>query len=101
MSTASKSPQDLSLGISMVLNVVLTVGILALFPIPQAVGMGGRVCGGNPAAVTSLEVPHTNKRRDRVSASVEGPARVIRKATLVKATGTTAPMVSYIRCRPN
>ena len=87
--------------LSVVLNVALVVGILALLPAPQAVGAGARVCATAPANVAAFDVAHLSKVRDRAAGVAEGPARVVRKSARVKTGSETAPMVAYIRCRQN
>ncbi|PWK53151.1 hypothetical protein C8D95_11453 [Silicimonas algicola] len=101
MSIAIDTFQNRSMRMSMVLNVVLALGIVALLPMPQAKGSGARVCADNPGNVTALEVAQVGKMRERAASKVEGPARVIRKAALVSTGGTTTPIVRSVRCLRN
>ena len=99
MSVASEPLQNTPMGISLALNVLLVIGIVALLPSYKTGGSIARMRGDTPAIVDNSSFGETSKLR--ASGDRELPARLLSRALLAKDSGTSAPRVSSVGRRRN
>jgi hypothetical protein len=87
------------MGISLAMNAALSLGIVLLLSAREAQTLNLGLCVDTSTEVTAADIAQAGKVRYKVLTEVEQPGNVMRKAASPRTSGSTLPVVSYVRCR--